>query len=509
MNYLETLAYIESLSPTLERPSLSRIGAFMAEQGNPQDRFPVFHVGGTNGKGSTVAILDSLLRRAGFRVGRFTGPHLLRWNERFHLNGVAIQDQNLARIATEIRHQSQEFGARHSDLGPLTWFEFLTALAFYYFAEQNIEVAVFEVGLGGRFDATNIVSNVLCSAVTNVSLDHMHILGDTVEAIAFEKGGIFKSGVPSVTAAEGSALETLVKRAQELGSALYLSTPQHELKAATNGGAAKRVTGWQEMLQAFESTSAELTLLGEHQRQNARVALSCICLASEHDAEFGVRVRDSRLQTSSVLSEALSRVYWPGRLQMLNERDHIFLDGAHNPAGAQSLSLALDQLYPGRNRCFVVSCFANKNADKMVAQLVRQGDRVFISEAATRRATVSKEELATIVRKFGAEAYVYETVPQAFTAALEQRAPNQPLIATGSFATVREVMSSLGWSAVEDGLRGRHGYEAVSSQASTQFASLTAAQPLSSTPTSLSLSGSSARSSGDETLDQNQKERRA
>src|SRR6185369_3255745 len=154
MNYLQTLAYIESLSPTLERPSLKRIQLFMEEQGQPQDTFPSLHVAGTNGKGSTVAILDNVLRAAQLKVGRFTGPHLLRWNERFHLNGMPIEDERFAQLASRLREKSEDFGRRHEDLGPLTWFEFLTAIAFFFFAEEKVDIGVFEVGLGGRFDAT-------------------------------------------------------------------------------------------------------------------------------------------------------------------------------------------------------------------------------------------------------------------------------------------------------------------------------------------------------------------
>src|SRR4051812_35656448 len=135
MNYQQAIAYIESLSPTLTKPCLERIAAFVTENGNPQKAFACLHVGGTNGKGSTVAIADSLLRSGGMKVGRFTGPHLLRWNERFHINGKAIDDDEFARLATEVHGLSQLFAARHPDFGPLTWFEFLTAMAFFYFAQ--------------------------------------------------------------------------------------------------------------------------------------------------------------------------------------------------------------------------------------------------------------------------------------------------------------------------------------------------------------------------------------
>src|SRR6516225_1653943 len=140
MNYQETVAYIESLSPTLERPSLRRIEAFLAGLGSPQNAIKSLHIGGTNGKGSTVAMLDSILRKGNLRVARYTGPHLLRWNERFHIDGKPIADNEFARRATALRVLSEKFGKDNAELGPLTWFEFLTALAFIYFAEENVDV---------------------------------------------------------------------------------------------------------------------------------------------------------------------------------------------------------------------------------------------------------------------------------------------------------------------------------------------------------------------------------
>src|SRR5277367_1360757 len=214
MNYLESLAYLDSLSPTLEKPSVERIKCFLNLHDNPQNSFKSFHVGGTNGKGSTVAILDSVLRAAGFKVGRFTGPHLLRWNERFHVDGKAIDDLTFARYATQIRQLSEEFGNAHPELGQLTWFEFITALGFFLFKDAAVEIAVLEVGLGGRFDATNVVGDkLLASIITNISLDHTHILGKTEELIAGEKAGIIKAGKLIITGATGAALQVIADRA--------------------------------------------------------------------------------------------------------------------------------------------------------------------------------------------------------------------------------------------------------------------------------------------------------
>jgi len=458
MNYLETVAYIESLSPTLERPSLARMAAFMPERLGAESNFPVFHVGGTNGKGSTVAILDSLLRQSGLNVGRFTGPHLLRWNERFHFNGTAISDQDFARVATSVRELSQQFASAHPEFGPLTWFEFLTAIAFFYFAEKKVDVAVLEVGLGGRFDATNLVDNVLCSIITNIDLDHTQILGDTEEAIAFEKSGILKAGVPAVTAAKRGALSVLKRRSADVGTTLYVlkdsagpDTAKLYVTAHSGNDNAFDDSVWSEALSEFSKACRSLILLGQHQQENALLAISAICLARKNDRSFAERLPASALRQDN-LSRAFSRVYWPGRLQPVPNLDRVFLDGAHNPAGAVILRSALDRLFPNQNHCFVISCFANNNAKQVLSELVCPGDAVFVSEANTRRASMDKNQLAKLARELGAEAVACQSIPEAFITALERRSGNQLVVATGSFSTVSEIMLSLGWHFVEDGL---------------------------------------------------------
>ncbi len=212
MNYQESLDYIKSLAPTLERPTMTRIKLFFEDLGRPQNKLACFHVGGTNGKGSVSTFLASMLGACGKKVGKFTGPHLLKFNERIVVDGADIDDQSFAQVATAVLDQSRAFAKKHSDLGPLTWFEFLTAMAVHYFNQQKVDFAVFEVGLGGRFDATNALENIVVSTITNVELDHMQLLGNTVAEIASEKAGIIKSA-PIVTAAGGEALEVLQKKA--------------------------------------------------------------------------------------------------------------------------------------------------------------------------------------------------------------------------------------------------------------------------------------------------------
>jgi dihydrofolate synthase/folylpolyglutamate synthase len=429
MDYSECLFYIESLSPTLEKPSLTRIAAFMACHSNWQNQYEVIHVGGTNGKGSTVSLIDSIARASGLRVGRFTGPHLLRWNERFHVDGKPISDDEFARVGTLIREFSDDFGRDNPELGPLTWFEYLTTVAFYWFAESKVDLAVIEVGLGGRFDATNIVQNVLASVITNIDLDHMHILGNTVEQIAFEKAGIIKEGVPVVTGATGTSLEVIANKSSVLRCPFFvIENPDLSLMS-------------DQIMSDFTACKNSLSLLGRFQQTNALLAVAAFYIS-------GLAAR-SKVNALDAIRKGFVAAYWPGRLQYI-EPARIILDGAHNAAGALALRTALNHLYPDSAFQFVVGCFENKNAEQIIDALVKPGDRVYASQASTRRATYSKEQLAAFCQIRGAVAAPFQSIAEAFRAAKSEQADGI-IVVTGSFATVREVIVALGWESVEDG----------------------------------------------------------
>ncbi|MBX9669869.1 MAG: hypothetical protein K2X93_19750 [Candidatus Obscuribacterales bacterium] len=442
MNYLETIAYIESLSPTLERPTLERMQLFMREQGDFQNKIKTFHVGGTNGKGSTATILDVLVRSLGLKVGRYTGPHILCFNERYSVNGRFISDAQLSRIATEVRILSEKFGEKYPEFGCLTWFELLTAIAFFWFREEEIDCAVLEVGLGGRFDATNVADNILASVITNIDLDHTHILGDTVEKIAFEKAGIIRNGVPVVTYAKGSALEELTQRANEVGANLI---SLHATDGAVNEDAQiKRIPTVPKaegsLLLKDGEALRQLSLIGPHQRRNAELAITALCLSN-----IVANVED---KVSKHLVDTLSGVYFPGRIQVLADRN-IILDGAHNPAGALALRKALDER-SSASRTFVLGFFGNKDVPAYLRNLLAEGDFVVACQAESRRATYPKEGIVDHCQKLGIEALSADSFADALSIA-QARAGEDEIVVTGSFIILKTLMEHLGWNSVEDG----------------------------------------------------------
>ncbi|MDZ4835424.1 MAG: Mur ligase family protein [Candidatus Melainabacteria bacterium] len=428
MNYKESVAYIESLVPTLERPTLTRVKLFMAEEKDIQNKYKCFHVGGTNGKGSTATILETILSSAGQKVGKFTGPHIMRFNERFSFNGKTINDVEFAEIATHVKLRSDAFAGRHEDLGRLTWFEFLTAMAFFFFEKKEIDCAVLEVGLGGRFDATNIAENIAASIITNIDLDHMHILGDTVEKIAFEKAGIMRRGVPVVTAATGPALEVLKAQAQEKGAHLISmhegkadvkrahQISVHDAKAEEKGShLVSPPSGKADVIpvshaQIIEQALDCLSLYGPHQRSNAEMAV--VALLASKFLNPPSRFLDP-------LADTLRQVYFAGRMQFVNNKI-LIMDGAHNPAGAKALRRALDQRLQVNSRdpetdgyCFILGFFGNKNVPELLQELLRKGDRVIAVEADVRRSTYPKEEIVSLCAELGIQSTMASSMSEA------------------------------------------------------------------------------------------------
>ena len=302
--YAETIQFLYGLNLFGANFGLEPTQKLAALAGSPQDKLRFIHVAGTNGKGSTCAMLESIYRAAGLRVGLFTSPHLVSFRERIQVNRLCIPEEDVVRLVDEVRRANQENAA--------TLFEFTTVMALKYFAEQACDLVVWETGLGGRLDATNIVTP-LASVITNIALDHQQWLGDTLEKIAAEKAGIIKPGIPVVTAAEPPALGVIEAVAQAKNAPL---TRISELDSSARPS--DLISG--------------LPLAGDHQKINATLALATI------------EVLQSQIPVSeSALRQGLASVSWPGRLQLIQRPDgqQILLDGAHNIAGAKALREAL------------------------------------------------------------------------------------------------------------------------------------------------------------------------
>ncbi len=322
-------SYLASQRPLTIRLGLERMERALEALGRPERPLKVLHVAGTNGKGSTCAMAAEALREAGLRVGLYTSPHLVRFNERIAVDGEPIGDGALSARLAELR-----LACPWQDAGPeeerLTYFELATLVALRHFELQGVEAAVLEVGLGGRFDATNTVPPAVC-AVTRIGIDHAELLGGTLAAIAREKAGIFKAGVPAVTTAEQpeEALFVLREEAARRGTTLVVAP-------ATWAG--------------------PLALRGSHQRGNAALAAAALRLL--HRAGLAI--------PEEAISRGLARARWPGRLETVAG---VLLDGAHNPDGAAALARALPELHPGQPVELVLGVLADKDHGSMLRAL--------------------------------------------------------------------------------------------------------------------------------------------
>lgn len=307
---------------------LDRMFKIMDLLGNPQDKLNCIHVAGTNGKGSVCAILSSILTCAGQKVGLYTSPHIFKYTERIQICGKPITDDDFAKYVFEISDLADKNSI------DLTEFEILTAVMFKYFYDNDVDVVVLETGLGGRFDATNIIKRNLCSIITHVDFDHTERLGNTIDKIASEKAGIIKPNCPCIVF-EGREVYRDVT--DELGSLLLMVAP-------------------------FAPTT-ELALKGSYQQENLSLALAAI-------EEVFPEV------SQAVIDEGLRRVKHPCRFQYIEDKN-LIIDGAHNPNGINSLRQSLDMYYPNTNRRFIFGCLKNKDYTKMVQSLFMQGDEIY------------------------------------------------------------------------------------------------------------------------------------
>jgi dihydrofolate synthase / folylpolyglutamate synthase len=409
------------------RWGLERTEELLAGVGDPHRHFRSLHVGGTNGKGSVAALCDAALRASGTagRIGLYTSHHLIRFAERIRVDGMPVSDDALISAAERLRPAIERTGA--------TFFEATTALAFLCFREAGVDTAVVEVGLGGRLDATNVIEPVAC-AVTNVTLDHMDYLGDTLEAIAREKAGIFKSGVPAITAARGPALAVLRAAATAAGTPLHELSERVELLDAESKDGCTRIElssmGWGRL-------TLELPLAGAHQVENASLAAELLALLPP-------AIRPSR----DDLRAGFRAVRWPGRLQVERRSGTTWVfDVAHNPAGVSMLAEALPTLDLPGPRVLLVSALADKEWREMLPPLVETSDAVILTtpdSAPPSRVWDPGEVAAWLESQPGMPPVrVIPSLTDAVARA-STLAPHGTVLVTGSFHTVGDAMAVLG-----------------------------------------------------------------
>jgi len=380
--YEEAVAWIHGRLRLGMKPGLKRMEWMMEKLGHPERRVRAVHIGGTNGKGSTVAYLRSILQAAGYSVGTFTSPYVEQFNERISINGEPIRDEEIVELVQTIQPLANEL--EQTELGGPTEFEVITAMMLYYFGKQNIQdIVLIEVGLGGRLDSTNVIYP-LVSVITNVSYDHMNILGDTLGQIAAEKAGIIKSGVPLVTAVnEPEAWEVIAKTAVERKAKTYRlgvdfavsnqqTTAEGEQFSVTTPFAAYR--------------DLRIQMPGVHQIENAATAVMA--------AEL-LRLSYSFLIEPEHIHDGLAMATWPGRFEKVSDKPLIIVDGAHNEAGIRSLVETVRAHYPDKRVHVLFAALTDKPLERMIQRLEELADTIAFTTFDFPRAAAA-EQLAEL-----------------------------------------------------------------------------------------------------------------
>jgi len=403
MNYPDSVQFLYALGNEMKtaKLGLDRIRAVLAALGNPEKAYRIVHVAGTNGKGSTSAMIAAGLRATGIRTGLFTSPHLVEPTERIQIDGIPVSQAQFSR-AFDVVHQAA--GSLDLDAHP-SYFETVAAMAFWLFRELNVKTAVIEVGLGGRLDATNIVHPAL-TVITPIDMDHQIFLGDTIESIAAEKAGILKHGVPAVFARQRpDAQAVLDAKAAELGIPVKCAS-DFEIRDLEIDARGSRFSG------------IECPLAGEHQVDNAVTA----ALA---------------LETLGVSPKGIGETTWPGRLEHISPNPDILLDGAHNPAGVRALIRYLERFYPDRKRWIIFGAMRDKAVAEMGALLFPLADELILTAADSPR-SMSPEELAALAPQGRAVPNIVE----ALKLVASEASADDMIVITGSLFLVGEARAA-------------------------------------------------------------------
>lgn len=407
--------YLSDLELHGVKLGLANIAALLAAMGHPETAFPAIHIAGTNGKGSVAAMTDAILRAAGYRVGRYTSPHLVDVRERFTCSGELISEDAFASAIAAVRRAAESLGH------PPTYFEAATAAAFHWFAETGVDMAVVEVGMGGRFDATNVCRPIAC-AITPIDFDHMQYLGDTLGKIAFEKAGILKEGVPAVVSEQrAEALDVIVARAKAVGAPLRLCGREFRYEC----GGVPLAPLFTHHGDVAPLGPVALGLAGRYQCANAAVAVELARLCAG---------RFDRIDDGAIL-RGLAAATWPCRLECVLDDPPVIIDVAHNPAGAAQLAANIGRAV------FVLGVSADKDAAGMIAALAPKAEAVIATQYAGRRA-MAAADLAVLVPP-GVEVRIVPDLAEALATGLALASPSAPLVVTGSVFTAGEARDLL------------------------------------------------------------------
>ncbi|MGL4879208.1 MULTISPECIES: bifunctional folylpolyglutamate synthase/dihydrofolate synthase [Paraclostridium] len=424
MNYNEALQFIHESHKFGMRLGLDNIKKLLELLGNPQNNLKIIHVAGTNGKGSTCSFISSILKESGYKVGLYTSPFLETFTERIRVNGENIREEEVGKIVSLIKEKIEIMVSEGYSYP--TEFEIVTAMAFYYYNQEKVDFVALEVGLGGRYDATNVIDKPVVSAITSISLDHTGILGDTLAKIAFEKGGIIKENCPTIVYPQQEEASEVIKNicAEKKSKYIECDFKNIEIKSSNINSQIYNCN-----INGKELRDLEIKLIGDHQIKNSIVALNVI--------EYLNDIKITNISEENI-RKGLLETKWPGRIEKISENPMFIIDGAHNEEGAKSLANSIDKYFENKNKILVIGMLEDKDIDSVLDLLIPKFNKVITTTPDNPRA-IDANKLKEKIERYNIEVTCKPNIKEAVDYALEISNKDDVIISAGSLYMIGNV----------------------------------------------------------------------
>ncbi|GIM31487.1 bifunctional folylpolyglutamate synthase/dihydrofolate synthase [Paraclostridium bifermentans] len=424
MNYNEALQFIHESHKFGMRLGLDNIKKLLELLGNPQNNLKIIHVAGTNGKGSTCSFISSILKESGYKVGLYTSPFLETFTERIRVNGENIREEEVGKIVSLIKEKIEIMVSEGYSYP--TEFEIVTAMAFYYYNQEKVDFVALEVGLGGRYDATNVIDKPVVSAITSISLDHTGILGDTLGKIAFEKGGIIKEDCPTIVYPQQEEASEVIKNicAEKKSKYIECDFKNIEIKSSNINSQIYSCN-----INGKELRDLEIKLIGDHQIKNSIVALNVI--------EYLNDIKITNISEENI-RKGLLETKWPGRIEKISENPMFIIDGAHNEEGAKSLANSIDKYFENKNKILVIGMLEDKDIESVLDLLIPKFNNVITTTPDNPRA-IDANKLKEKIKRYNIEVTCKPNIKEAVDYALEISNKDDVIISAGSLYMIGNV----------------------------------------------------------------------
>jgi dihydrofolate synthase/folylpolyglutamate synthase len=429
MNYEEAIDFIHSSYKFGSKLGLDNIRELLKRLGNPQSKLDIIHIAGTNGKGSTASFVNQILIEAGYKVGLFTSPYLEYFNERIRVDNILIDEDDLIRGVLKIKNaidKMVEDGHNHP-----TEFEIVTALGFLHFLDKKVDIVVLEVGLGGRFDATNVIEESMASVITSISKDHTHILGNTLEEIAFEKSGIIKENGHVYVYPQKIQAEKVIENISAKRGAIFKT---YDISQVKNIEFTEKGSVFDIEIEEMIYKNLEIKMLGRHQVYNSTLA---VMMLDDLNRRGLVNIEEKHYRSG------LLNTRWNGRLEIISENPLILIDGAHNEDGARALSEALSEYYKSKKKILCIGVLKDKDLDVILEYVLPHFDEVVVTEPCNPRA-LGFRELEEKIKERGKSVIAIKELDEAIETTLKKKEGYDLFVFSGSLYLIGEIRKYIG-----------------------------------------------------------------